>query len=67
MMALAQKMVLSPDLTFAHANKLADQYTAAMVQMHKKAVDWSTLGASATKASPEVEKKLRQTVKILDL
>ncbi len=65
MVALSQKMTLSPDLTPTQANKLSEQYVAEMVQKHNKAVDWSTLGPA--KATSEIDKKLRQAVSILDL
>jgi hypothetical protein len=65
MTALAQKMILSPDLTATQADKLADQYAKEMKRVHDKAVDWSYLGPA--KATSEVDKKLRQAVTILDL
>jgi hypothetical protein len=48
MVSLYQSIVLSPDLTFAQANVLADQYADQMSQIHKHAVRFSNLSADET-------------------
>lgn len=62
-----QTLVLSPDLTPNQADKLNDKYVNEMIQLHEKAVDMSTLGPGEEKEISEVDSKLRQATKILDL
>ena len=44
MLALYQSLVLAPDLTPAHAERLADEYARTMKARHQRAVDLGQLG-----------------------
>jgi len=65
MTALAQTMLLSPDLTNVHADRLNDQYTTEMEHIHKKAVDRGMVGPAKRQSALDV--KLSKTLNILDL
>lgn len=67
MSTLAMNLLVSPDLTSPQIDKLQDEYTKKMVKEHEKAVNRSTLGPGDAKPLSELERKLRETVKILDL
>ncbi len=67
MATLAVNLLVSPDLTSPQIDKLQDEYTKKMVKEHEKAVNRSTLGPGDAKPLSELERKLRETVKILDL
>ncbi len=65
MTTLAQQLILSPDLTSTHADRLTEQYTTEMVKRRKIAVARGMLGP--TKKVSSVEKRLSETFTILSL
>jgi hypothetical protein len=67
LMALAQEMLQSPDLTTPQASELIDQYTVEIKKLHDDSVRRSRLAPEKGKAPSEMEEQLWQTVTILDL
>lgn len=62
-----QTLVLSPDLTLKQADELNKKYVNEMKRLHENAVDMSTLGPGEEKEFSEMDYKLREATKILDL
>ena len=67
MSMLKQRLILSPDLTEPQSEKLQKKYTDEMVRKHEEAIATTQRGAESEQALDELQRKLRETIKILDL
>ncbi len=67
MSMLKQRLILSPDLTEPQSEKLQKKYTDEMVRKHEEAIATTQRGAESEQAPDELHRKLRETIKILDL
>lgn len=67
MASLVESMVLSPDLTPAHADELADSCTARMQTLHQRAVDRSKLDEAAGATPDELGAARVKVVSILEM
>ncbi len=59
--------IFSPDLTPRQADELSTKYVAEIQRLHENALQMGALGTRGIEEFSEVESRLRQAVKILDM